>query len=209
MTRVLNARGGLALLGVACGVICLIVLWNAYSADGNARPVENPSTKTLGRLEEKQARPGPAHSASETTQRTPTPRPTPVTLGQGPATTPAQEEAALWLEECNQLHPEQLDELARTLVHELHAASVADFEMRLNGGMYEVIGKGNEWDGTGWDESLVMHVQVPPEAEGEIRRVILSEAEFPDFYYLKRKILWTRERAKALRAEQRLAKVKK
>jgi hypothetical protein len=120
-----------------------------------------------------------------------------------------QGEAAAWLAEYKSLNAEQFDELAAETVKELYVASKEAFDMRFDGGMYDVLGKGNEWDGSGWDETLVMQVRQPSDLTSEIKRVVLSESEFPDYYFLKRRMLWARDRAKTLRAELAAAKKKK
>lgn len=117
-------------------------------------------------------------------------------------------EAAAWLAEYKSLNAEQLDELAAETVNELYIASKDEFEIRFEGGLYEVLGKGNKWDGQGWNQALVMQVKLPSDLTSEIKRVVLSESEFPDFYLLKRKELWARDRAKTLRAELAAAKKK-
>lgn len=117
-------------------------------------------------------------------------------------------EADGWQREFHHLNAEQLDDLAEEVVRELYVASKDAFEIRFEGGHYDVLGTGNKWNGAGWDEKLVMQVRQPPEPGGEIRRVILSGAEFPDYYLLKRKILWARTRAQFLRAQLAASKTK-
>jgi hypothetical protein len=113
-----------------------------------------------------------------------------------------------WRDEIQGLSPDMVDELRRRLLDEITVASDSWFAAALELGPYDVVGKGSEWP-VSWDETVVMRVRLPSRAtdgehwatEGQVRRAILPERQFPELYFQLRKVNWL----KAASREMRLA----
>ena len=84
---------------------------------------------------------------------------------------------------------DHLNELTREPFHTWYEA-----------GRYDVIGHGKtySYDEATWSHADVSTVIMGGDTNGEIRKVTLPEYEFPEFYVMKREILWLEKRAEVL-----------
>ena len=72
-----------------------------------------------------------------------------------------------------------------------------EFDRRFDLGMYEIIGSGGTYVVPDSDDEIVSNVRITGVNDGgEVRKVVLPEAEFSDLYLMKKKIGWLRREAR-------------
>lgn len=116
-----------------------------------------------------------------------------------PPTDAAVRDEDRWLADTATMGPEELDLYRQTLENDLRIASEPVFEARFGSGMYEDLGTGNTFRSEHWESDKVMRVEVPGTDGGSMKKVVLEEREFPEFYRMHRQIAWLRTRAQELR----------
>lgn len=118
-------------------------------------------------------------------------------------------ETMLWEREAGGLGPASIDVLRRSLEHDLAVASMPIFDHLMAAGQYQVVGHGRKFKpkSDGWDGREVARVTIPPTDDGEIRKIVLPEADFPELYSMRRHANRLREKARVLReAEEERAR---
>lgn len=87
------------------------------------------------------------------------------------------------------------------MARELSILAEPAFNLWFDGLRYDVIGHGTTYSFGDWDPATVCAVRMGGDTNGEIRRVVLPEHEFPEFYVTKRRMLWLETTAARIRSQ--------
>jgi hypothetical protein len=191
-------------LAVALAVIVLggVFLVNAFLGERtDSAAATSPALQTLERAretkstDERMAEPlSRERIAVESKADLPTPPPPPVEEAK-PADLRAVEKAQ-WEKEFAGLKRTELLEASTKISRKLGELTSAPIIAEFDAGRYEVVGHGNSLssDNENWDHAKIYGVQFTRDSD-EIRLAVLSESTYPEFYAIKRKILWLENQA--------------
>lgn len=90
------------------------------------------------------------------------------------------------------LKREALEKARDKISHELSELAREPITTWFDAGRYEVVGHGLTYSfgEETWDHTKVNAVRLNSPGTDEIRMVVLPESQYPEFYVVKRKILW-------------------
>jgi hypothetical protein len=100
-----------------------------------------------------------------------------------------------WLQVYAGVTAAQLDSEAQSINAHIVKATAEVFERRFSVGDYDVISQEGRYSGSSDTDFLTGLEQVMITSEGEVRRILLSELEYPELHALSRKARWLIDRA--------------